>query len=85
MQKCNMYYFNITRLVESCPFVDVDFKEGLVEYLYELEVDLNCVNIDDLVVNGITYLSYEEWEELGEEKQEDYYIISEVDNGYYII
>ena len=59
-----MKEFNLNRLMMSC-CVDIDneYYEELMDYLLEADVDLNTLNIDDLVVNGIQFLDKEEAEE----------------------
>ena len=73
-----MKEFNLNRLMMSC-CVDIDdeYYEELYDYLIEIDVDLNTLNIDDLVVNGIEFLDKEDCE--------DYYILKETDNGCWVI
>ena len=75
-----MKQFNLMRLMDSC-CVDIDdeYYEELMDYLLELDVDLNELNIDDLVVNGVQFLDKEDFEE------EDYYILKETDTGCWVI
>jgi hypothetical protein len=73
-----MKQFNLNRLMMSC-CVDIDneYYEELMDYLLETDVDLNTLNIDDLVVNGIQFLDKED--------AEDYYILKETEDGCWCI
>ena len=73
-----MKEFNLNRLMMSC-CVDIDneYYEELMDYLLEMDVDLNELNIDDLVVNGIQFLDKED--------AEDYYILKETEDGCWCI
>jgi hypothetical protein len=73
-----MKQFNLDRLMMSC-CVDIDdeYYEELMDYLLEVDVDLNTLNIDDLVVNGIQFLDKED--------AEDYYILKETEEGCWCI
>ena len=73
-----MKQFNLNRLMMSC-CVDIDneYYEELMDYLLETDVDLNTLNIDDLVVNGIQFLDKED--------AEDYYILRETEDGCWCI
>ena len=52
-----MKQFNLNRLMMSCCVnIDNEYYEELMDYLLETGVDLNTLNIDDLVVNGIQFL-----------------------------
>ena len=49
-----MKEFNIMRLMDSCcVIIDKEYYDKLYDYLVDIDVDLNVLNIDDLVVNGI--------------------------------
>jgi len=86
MNKCDNYAFNLSRLLDSCPFIDnKELKAGLENFLYTHDADLNCINIDDLVVNGITFIDRNEYEELSDEKKEDLMIVAEIKNGLWIL
>lgn len=73
-----MKQFNLNRLMMSC-CVDIDneYYEELMDYLLETDVNLNTLNIDDLVVNGIQFLDKED--------AEDYYILKETEDGCWCI
>lgn len=73
-----MKQFNLDRLMMSC-CVDIDneYYEELMDYLLGIDVDLNTLNIDDLVVNGIQFLDKED--------AEDYYILRETEDGCWCI
>ena len=75
-----MKEFNLNRLMMSC-CVDIDneYYEELMDYLLEIDVDLNTLNIDDLVVNGIQYLDKEEAE------QYELTILKETEDGCWCI
>jgi len=86
MNKCDNYAFNLSRLLDACPFLDDrELKEGIESFLYEIDADLNCINIDDLVVNGISFIDRDEYEELSDEKKEDLTIIAEKDEGLWVL
>ena len=75
-----MKEFNLNRLMESCCItIDIEYYDELFDYLIELDVDLNELNIDDLVVNGVQFLDKDEFEE------DDYYILTETDSGCWVI
>ena len=75
-----MKEFNLMRLMDSCCVtIDKEYYDELMDYLLELNVDLNKLNIDDLVVNGVQFLDKEDFEE------EDYYILKETDTGCWVI
>jgi len=86
MNKCDNYAFNISRLLDACPFIDDrELRAGLENFLYEHDVDLNCINIDDLVVNGITFVDRDEYDEFSDEKKEDLMIVAENEIGLWIL
>ena len=73
-----MKQFNLNRLMMSCCVnIDNEYYEELMDYLFETGVDLNTLNIDDLVVNGIEFLDKED--------AEDYYILKETEDGCWCI
>tara|TARA_B100001059_G_scaffold220632_1_gene242825 strand:- start:1436 stop:1657 length:222 start_codon:yes stop_codon:yes gene_type:complete len=73
-----MKEFNLNRLMMSC-CVDIDneYYNELFDYLIMIDVDLNELNIDNLVVNGIQFLDKED--------AEDYYILKETEDGCWCI
>lgn len=75
-----MKQFNLNRLMMSC-CVDIDneYYEELMDYLLEIDVDLNELNIDDLVVNGIQFLDKEDAE------QYELYILKETEDGCWCV
>ncbi len=75
-----MKQFNLDRLMMSC-CVDIDdeYYEELMDYLLDMDVDLNTLNIDDLVVNGIQFLDKEQAE------QHELYILKETEDGCWCI
>jgi hypothetical protein len=75
-----MKQFNLDRLMMSCCVdIDNDYYEELMDYLLEIDVDLNTLNIDDLVVNGVQFLDKEEAEDIG------LYILKETEDGCWCI
>ena len=73
-----MKEFNLRRLMDSCCVtIDNEYYDELYNYLLDIDVDLNILNIDDLVVNGIEFLDKDECE--------DYYILKETDSGCWVI
>jgi len=75
-----MKEFNLNRLMMSCCVeIDNEYYNELFDYLIMIDVDLNELNIDDLVVNGIQFLDKEDAEEL------ELYILKETENGCWCI
>ena len=73
-----MKEMNLNRLMMSCCVeIDDDYYEELFDYLIDSDVDLNTLNMDDLVVNGIQCLDKEDCE--------DYYILKETEGGCWVI
>ena len=74
---------NLTTLMDAC-CVDIskEYYDELFDYLMDTEVDLNTVNIDDIVVNGITFIDNDELAEIDED---DIYILAETDDGAYTL
>ena len=85
-----MKEFNLRRLMDSCCVtIDNEYYDELYDYLLDIDVDLkknydpdgaidlNTLNIDDLIVNGVQFLDKDECE--------DYYILRETDNGCWVI
>jgi len=73
-----MKEFNLMRLMDSCCVtIDIEYYDELFDYLIESDIDLNILNIDDLVVNGIQFLDKED--------AEDYYTLKETDTGCWVI
>lgn len=76
----SMYDMNLTRLMDaSIVKIDDDYYDELADYLTEIDTDLNKLNIDDLVVNGIQFLKKEEVKD-----EDDYMILKKTDKGYYV-
>jgi len=50
-----------------------------MDYLLEGDVDLNELNIDNIVVNGVQFL------EMGAQGLQDFYILKETDTGCWVI
>jgi len=78
-----MKSFNLTRLMDAC-CVDIskEYYDELFNYLMDIEVDLNTLNIDDIVVNGINFIDNDELAEIDED---DIYILSRTDDGAYTL
>ena len=75
-----MKEMNLRRLMDACCVtIDDDFFDELFDYLMETEVDLNTINIDDLVVNGVQFIGLDELDE------DNCYILKKMDDGAYII
>lgn len=73
-----MKEFNLKRLMDSCCVtIDEEYYDELMDFLLETGVDLNMLNIDDVVVNGIQFLDKED--------AEDYYILKETEDGCWCI
>tara|TARA_Y100000593_G_scaffold88103_1_gene169799 strand:- start:2117 stop:2338 length:222 start_codon:yes stop_codon:yes gene_type:complete len=73
-----MKEFNLRRLMDNCCVtIDNEYYDELYDYLLDIDVDLNTLNIDDLIVNGIQFLDKDECE--------DYYILKETYNGCWVI
>jgi hypothetical protein len=71
-----MKEFNLMRLMDSCCVtIDLEYYDELMEYLLEIDVDLNELNIDDLVVNGVQWSSKEEAEDY------ELFILKETEDG----
>ena len=64
-----------------CVNIDKEYYDELFDYLIDTEVDLNTVNIDDIVVNGISFIDNEGLEELD---KDDIFILAKTDDGAYI-
>ena len=65
--------------MSCCVEIDNEYYEELMDFLLETDVDLNTLNIDDLVVNGIQFLDKEEAEEY------ELYILKETEDGCWCI
>ena len=75
-----MKEFNLNRLMDSCCVnIDNEYYDELFDYLIELDVDLNKLNIDDLVVNGIQFIDKEEAE------RQELHILKENEDGCWCI
>jgi len=77
-----MKEMNLKRLMDSC-CVDIDreYYDELFDYLIDTEVDLNTVNIDDIVVNAISFIDNDELEKLD---IDDISLLARTDDGVYI-
>lgn len=75
-----MKEFNLKRLMDSCCVtIDPEYYDELMDFLLETGVDLNMLNIDDVVVNGIQFLDKEDAE------QHSLYILKETEDGCWCI
>lgn len=71
-----MKEFNLMRLMDSCCVtIDLEYYDELMDYLLEMDVDLNKLNIDDLVVNRIQFLDKEKAE------RKELHILKETEDG----
>ncbi len=76
-----MKEMNLRRLLNSCCVqIPEDVKEALFDYLIEIDVDLNELNVDDLWVNGIQFISHHD---IDNEKK--YIILLINDEGIYVL
>ena len=75
-----MKEFNLMRLMDSCCVtIDLEYYDELMDYLLEIDVDLNELNIDDLVVNYVQFLDKEEAEE------HELFILKETESGCWCV
>jgi len=78
----SMYDMNLTRLMDACAVkIDDEYYDELADYLTEIDADLNSLNIDDLVVNGIQYLDSDDIEG----KEDNYTILKKDEKGAWVI
>jgi len=70
---------NLGRLLDACCIeIPKTQYDALYDYFVEHEIDLNCINIDNLYVNGIQYLDKEDIK--------DYHtILTQEDNEFYVM
>tara|TARA_R110002074_G_scaffold86811_1_gene191580 strand:- start:243 stop:482 length:240 start_codon:yes stop_codon:yes gene_type:complete len=74
-----MKELNLTRLMDACCItINEDYYDELHDLIIELDLDLNTINIDNLVVNGIQFLSKDEYDD-------EYCVLKEESEGAYII
>jgi len=80
-----MKTFNISRLVEASPFVDKlsDVAvDALCDFIDECGYTLDNLNVDDMIVSGLScisedeYLEYEDSYSLLVQDDEDYYVFN---------
>jgi len=75
--------FNLGRLMNSCCIdIDDDVYSELYDYILESGISMDDLNIDDLVVNSLSYYSKEECEEYG---IEDFIILKEDEDGTWFL
>tara|TARA_R110000824_G_scaffold2403_1_gene11224 strand:- start:463 stop:690 length:228 start_codon:yes stop_codon:yes gene_type:complete len=75
-----MKEFNLMRLMNSCCVtIDTEYYDELYDYLIDIDIDLNVLNIDDLVVNGIRFIDKEDI------NTEDHYVLKETHEGCWVI
>lgn len=75
-----MKEFNLKRLMDGCCVtIDPEYYDELMDFLLETSVDLNTLNIDNLVVNGIQFLDKEDAE------KHELYILKETEDGCWCI
>lgn len=84
-----MKEFNLYRLIDTSPFInqfDNDERDAIADYFIDGGYDLNDINIDDFIVNGIYRIEREEWNEKTEEQKEDCYILyNDEDRDYLLV
>tara|TARA_R110002095_G_scaffold108732_1_gene95205 strand:- start:4 stop:243 length:240 start_codon:yes stop_codon:yes gene_type:complete len=74
-----MKEMNLTRLMNACCVtINEDYYDELHGLIIELNLDLNTINIDNLVVNGIQFLNKYDC-------NDEYCILKEESEGAYII
>lgn len=77
-----MYEFNLRRLMDSCCItIDLDYYDELFDYLVDIGADLNTLNIDDMVVNSISFIPEEEYLS----NKDLYYLLVVVNDNAYVI
>jgi len=70
---------NLGKLLDACCVnIPTEQWNAMYDYLVEHEVDLNCINIDNLYVNGIRYIDLEDI-------KEEHTILVQADGGYYVM
>lgn len=75
-----MKEFNLIRLMNSCRVtIDSEYYDELYDHLLDTEVDLNELNIDDLVVDGVKFI------ESGAQALQDFYVLKETDTGCWVL
>ena len=76
---CNMYEMNLSRLLDACCVnIPPNQWNAMYDYFIENEIDLNCINIDNLYVNGVSYIDLEDI-------KEKHTILVQADGGYYLM
>ena len=75
-----MKEFNLTRLMDSCCVtIDTEVYDALFDYLIDIDIDLNELNIDDLYVNGVQFLNEDDY------KEDEYSLLLKTDDGYWVL
>ncbi len=76
-----MKEMNLERLLNACCVkIPEDVKEALFDYLIETDVDLNELNVDNLWVNGIQWISHNDIDH-----EQKYIILFINDEGIYVL
>ena len=76
-----MKAFNLNILMKSCCVeIDDEVYDELFDFLLEMDVDLNTLNIDDIYVNGVSFLQLDE-----REYTEEAYILKETEDGFWVV
>jgi len=74
-----MKELNLSRLLDCCCVeISDELYDGLMDYLLNIDIDLNELNVDDLVVNGISVI-------YNEEVTDDVIVIAEENGISYIL
>ncbi len=79
-----MEEFNLLRLINSSPFIgNLSDKavDALLDYYIETESTLKNINVDDMIVNSISILDKDDYED----NKDSYYLLCEDDGNYYVI
>ena len=78
----NMYDMNLTRLMDACAVtIEDEYYDELADYLTDIDADLNKLNIDDLVVNGIQFLEKDDFKG----NEDDYMVLKKHEGGAWVI
>lgn len=79
-----MKEFNLKKLIQSSMFYNsfsLNEIDGIYDYLLEIDVDLNTINIDDFLVNGSYRISEEEYNDMSREEKDDIVLFAKDGNS----
>lgn len=78
-----MYEHNIYRLIEASPFsnkLSYEAQEALADFFINTGATLDSINVDNIIVNGITSMTQKGFKkEFTKEQREDKYILFQDD------